>query len=68
MTTCGISRWEDPKEINKRLNALVSEPIWEVTDEYYENEVLKYYDEKCKKSKAIYEEAKAFQHILMPVR
>ena len=45
MTTCGISRWEDPKEINKRLNALVSEPIWEVTDEYYENEVLKYYDE-----------------------
>ena len=47
MTTCGISRWEDPKEINKRLNALVSEPIWEVNDEYYENEVLKYYDEKC---------------------
>ena len=60
MTTCGISRWEDPKEINKRLNALVSEPIWEVTDEYYENEVLKYYDEKCKKSRAIYEEAKEY--------
>lgn len=60
MSTCGISRWEDPKEINKRLNALVAEPIWEVNDQYYEGEVLKYYDEKCKKSRAIYEEAKDY--------
>lgn len=60
MSTCGISRWEDPKEINKRLNALVAEPIWEVNDQYYEGEVLKYYEEKCKKSRAIYEEAKDY--------
>ena len=55
MNNCGISRWDDPKEINARLKALTDQPIWEVNDDYYENEVLKYYDEKCTKSKAIYE-------------
>ena len=60
MNNCGISRWEDPREINKRISKLVSEPIWEVSDEYYENEVLKYYDEKCVKSREIYEEAKNY--------
>lgn len=60
MNNCGISRWDDPKEINARLKALTDQPIWEVNDDYYENEVLKYYDEKCAKSKAIYEEAKNY--------
>ena len=60
MNNCGISRYEDPKDINKRLAHLVSEPIWEVNDDYYENTVLKYFDEKCKSSKAIYEEAKTY--------
>lgn len=60
MNNCGISRWDDPKEINARLKALTDQPIWEVNDDYYENEVLKYYDEKCTKSKAIYEEAKNY--------
>lgn len=60
MNNCGISRWDDPNEINARLKALTDQPIWEVNDEYYENEVLKYYDEKCAKSKAIYEEAKDY--------
>ena len=60
MTNCGISRWDDPKEINERLKKLTSEPIWEVDDDYYENEILKYYDEKCKTSKAIYEEAQNY--------
>ncbi|MBQ2747396.1 MAG: aminotransferase class III-fold pyridoxal phosphate-dependent enzyme [Firmicutes bacterium] len=60
MNNCGISRWEDPKDINARLNKLVSEPIWEVNDDYYENEILKYFDEKCKTSKAIFDEAKNY--------
>lgn len=60
MNNCGISRWDDPNEINARLKALTDQPIWEVNDDYYENEVLKYYDEKCAKSKAIYEEAKNY--------
>ncbi len=60
MTNCGISRWEDPKEIMKRVETLTSQPIWEVNDDYYENEVLKYYDEKCSQSKAVYEEAKNY--------
>ena len=59
MSNCGISRWDDPAEINRKLKELTSQPIWEVDDEYYA-EVMKYYDEKCTKSKAIYEEAKNY--------
>ncbi len=57
---CGISRWDDPNEINARLRHLQREPLWEVSDEYYENEVLKYFNEKCQKSFAIYDEAKNY--------
>ena len=60
MNNCGISRWDDPNKINAGLKELTDQPIWEVSDDYYENEVLKYYDEKCTKSKAIYEEAKNY--------
>ena len=56
----GISRWDDPKEINAQLKNLTQQPIWEVNDDYYENTVLKYYDEKCVKSREIYEEAKDY--------
>lgn len=54
----GISRWDDPDEINSRLKRLTSQPIWEVDDEYYNSEVLNYYNEKCKASKAVFEDAK----------
>ena len=54
MNNCGISRWDDPDKINSELKALTDEPIWEVNDDYYENVILKYYDEKCRQSKAIY--------------
>ena len=57
---CGISRWDDPDEINSRLRQLQQEPIWEVNDDYYENTVLKYYNEQCKKSFEIYSEAKNY--------
>ncbi len=60
MENCGISRWDDPKEINQRLKNLTSQPIWEVDDEYYNKEILPYFNEKCTKSKAIYEEAKNY--------
>ena len=60
MVNCGISRWDDPNEINARLKNLTSQPIWEVTDEYYNNVVMKYYDEKCKSSKAVFEESKEY--------
>ncbi|HKK96189.1 MAG TPA: aminotransferase class III-fold pyridoxal phosphate-dependent enzyme [Anaerovoracaceae bacterium] len=58
MNNLGISRWENPNEINARLNKLTTEKIWEVNDDYYNNEIMKYYDEKCQKSKALFEEAK----------
>lgn len=60
MINCGISRWDDPDLINAKLKALTEQPIWEVSDEYYEGEILPYFDEKCKASHAIYEEAKDF--------
>ncbi|MBE7005243.1 MAG: aminotransferase class III-fold pyridoxal phosphate-dependent enzyme [Ruminococcaceae bacterium] len=60
MNNCGISRWDDPAEINARLAALTSQPIWEVTDDYYQNTILKYYDEKCTASRAVYEESKNY--------
>lgn len=60
MNNSGISRWDDPGEINRRLKNLTSQPIWEVSDEYYNNEILPYYEDKCSKSKAIYEEAKEY--------
>ncbi len=60
MNNCGISRWDDPDEINSRLKHLQEEPIWEVNDDYYENTVLKYYNEQCKQSFEIYSEAKDF--------
>ena len=60
MKNCGISRWDDPREINARLKALTDQPIWEVSDEYYNNVVLPYYDEKCKASHAVYEESQKY--------
>ena len=60
MTNCAISRWDDPDEINRQLKYLTSQEIWEVTDDYYQNVIMKYYDEKCTKSKAIFEEAKNY--------
>lgn len=60
MNNCGISRWDDPNEINRQLANLTSQPIWEVTDDYYENVVMKYFNEQCGKSKAVYEESKNY--------
>ena len=60
MNNCGISRWDDPKTINDQLKALTGAPIYEVTDEYYNNEVMRYFNEKCARSRAVYEEAKEY--------
>ena len=52
MTNCGISRWDDPKEINARLKTLTSQEIWEVDDEYYNNyckDIVNYVEEFEKK-------------------
>jgi len=60
MENCGISRWDNPNEINDQLKKLTSAPIYEVSEDYYTNEVMKYFDEKCTRSRAVYEEAKEF--------
>ena len=60
MNNCGISRWDDPQKINAQLKALTDQPIWEVTDEYYNDVILKYYDEKCTQSRAVYEESQKY--------
>ena len=58
MSEYGISRWDDPAEINARLKELTNQPIWEVDDDYYNNVVLKYFNEKCKASKTILKKPK----------
>jgi glutamate-1-semialdehyde 2,1-aminomutase len=60
MEHCGVSRWDDPAEINARLKKLTGEPIYEVSEEYYKDEVLRYFDEKCGRSRAVFEEAKDY--------
>ena len=60
MNNCGISRWDDPDVINRQLKELTDQTIWEVTDEYYNKEIMPYFNEKCKGSKAVYEEAKNY--------
>jgi Glutamate-1-semialdehyde aminotransferase len=60
MKNSGISRWDDPTKINEKLEKLTSQEIWEVDDNYYNNVVMKYFDEKCNASKAVYEESKEY--------
>ncbi len=58
MENCGISRWDDPGEINAKLKQLTNEPIYEVSEDYYQNGVLRYFDQRCVRSKQIFDEAK----------
>ena len=60
MNNCGISRWDSPEEINARLKTLTDQEIWEVDDDYYENTILKYYEENCRQSRAVYEESREY--------
>ena len=60
MTNCGISRWDDPNAINEQLKKLTDAPIYEVSQDYYQNGVMRYFDEKCTRSRAVYEEAKEY--------
>ena len=60
MKNCGISRWDDPSIINAKLKKLTDQVIWEVDDNYYNNVVMKYFEEKCSISKAVYEESKNY--------
>lgn len=60
MKNCGISRWDDPTIINAKLKELTDQVIWEVDDNYYNNVVMKYFEEKCSISKSVYEESKNY--------
>ncbi len=60
MNNCGISRWDDPAEINEKLKKLTSQEIWEVDDGYYTSVVINYFNEKCKASKDVYEESQTY--------
>lgn len=60
MKNCGISRWDDPTIINAKLKDLTDQVIWEVDDNYYNNVVMKYFEEKCSVSKSVYEESKNY--------
>ncbi len=54
-----ISEWHDTKEIYDRLKNLVNQPLRKFKPEKMA-EFQKYFDEKCKKSKALTDEAKQY--------
>lgn len=60
MKNCGVSRWDDPDLINEQLRKLTAQPLWEVDPVYYRDTILRYFDEKCDRSKAVYDEAKQY--------
>ncbi len=53
----GVSRWPDEKEIFKKMERLVNEPLHHIKPEAMAR-YMKHFDEKCKGSKAMIEEAK----------
>jgi glutamate-1-semialdehyde 2,1-aminomutase len=55
----GISQWQDTDEIYRRLDALVKQPMRPLKADYMK-QVLKYFDDKCKGSKALTDEAKKY--------
>ncbi len=50
-----ISEYHDTKEVYRQLDKLINQPIRTLKKEAYDN-YIKYYDEKCQKSKAIIDE------------
>lgn len=59
MSGYGITKWENPEDIYKRLKNLTQQPIYEISEDALQ-EVLKYFQEKCAKSKAVSDEAKKY--------
>jgi glutamate-1-semialdehyde 2,1-aminomutase len=51
-----ISQWHDTEELYRRLNALVKAPIRPIARDRM-TEVLRYFEEKCRRSKQLSEEA-----------
>jgi glutamate-1-semialdehyde 2,1-aminomutase len=60
MSGFAISKLEPAKEINANLKKLTSQPIYKISKEYYEGEVIPYFMNKCKKSKELTDEAKEY--------
>ena len=57
MSEYAISHWPDTTEINKKLDALVDQPMWQIRPDRMET-YLKQYEEKCARSAALVEEAR----------
>ncbi len=51
-----IAEYHDTKALYKQLNQLINQPIRSITDSAYKK-YLKYYDDKCQKSKAMIDQA-----------
>src|SRR3974390_2603093 len=55
-TDSAISQWHDTDEVYRRLNALLKAPIRPIGRDKM-SEVLRYFEEKCRRSKQLSEEA-----------
>lgn len=54
-----VSKWPDVDLVNKKMDALLKDKLYDIKPEAMER-YLAYFEEKCKKSKALNAEAKAF--------
>ena len=57
-TGFGISEYHDTEQLYREFDKLISTPPRDLKPEALQNYLTKYFDEKCPKSKALYEEAK----------
>ena len=53
----GVSRWPDEKEVFEKMERLVNQPLRHIKPEAM-SKYMKYFEEKCKGSKAMIEQAK----------
>lgn len=52
-----ISEYPDAKMIDKKLNALINQPVWSISPDQLKIYEKEYFDKKCSRSKAMIEEA-----------
>ncbi|HOV63584.1 MAG TPA: aminotransferase class III-fold pyridoxal phosphate-dependent enzyme, partial [Spirochaetia bacterium] len=52
-----ISEYPDAKMIDKKLNALINQPVWSISPDQLRIYEKEYFDKKCSRSKAMIEEA-----------
>ena len=57
--TKSLSRYVDAADVNKKLDALIKQPVYSISKDALKKYESEYFDKKCTKSKSMIDEAKA---------